>query len=384
MPTVNQRLYEEDISHQVDQQRYANYLVFLIIGLLNESDDRLFAQLFAALEDLPAESFTVRRLEGLLSGIRDLNAEVYQQAEEALSAELQKFVEYEADYLAQLFNAVVPAEILAQTPVAEVKSERAFAAVLALPFLGKILKGFTDDDGKYVPSVFEELEASRITRLRDAIRDGYVANQTVAEILQGLRGTKSAGYSDGVMDTDRRHAETVVRAAVGHAAAVTRNQFQEQNEPLIKALVWRSVLDNKTSEGCRLRDSKQYTADGKYRPIGHKIPWLAGPGALHWGCRAVSVPVLRAAADLDGIDVESLSPSTRASMDGQVPAEITYGDWLRRQSAKRQDDILGPTRGKLFREGGLDLDRFYNEKGKYLTLEELRQRDAEAFKRAGL
>ena len=46
--------------------------------------------------------------------------------------------------------------------------------------------------------------------------------------------------------------------------------------------------------------------------------------------------------------------------------------------------MLGPTRGKLFREGGLSMDKFYNDKGRYLDLDELRERDARAFEKAGI
>ncbi|WVM87989.1 hypothetical protein UMZ34_16725 [Halopseudomonas pachastrellae] len=63
---------------------------------------------------------------------------------------------------------------------------------------------------------------------------------------------------------------------------------------------------------------------------------------------------------------------------------MSYGDWLKTQSAERQDEVLGPTRGKLFREGGLTLDRFYNDRGLYLDLDQLRERDARAFEKAGI
>jgi hypothetical protein len=94
--------------------------------------------------------------------------------------------------------------------------------------------------------------------------------------------------------------------------------------------------------------------------------------------------VLKSWKELGGADIEDFSPSTRASMDGQIPAETTFGEWIEKQNAARQDEKLGPTRGKLLREGGLKFDRLYNEKGVFLTLAELKARDAEAFKRAGL
>jgi hypothetical protein len=46
--------------------------------------------------------------------------------------------------------------------------------------------------------------------------------------------------------------------------------------------------------------------------------------------------------------------------------------------------VLGQPRGRLYRECGLTLDRFYNDKGKALTLDELRQRSPDAFRAAGV
>jgi hypothetical protein len=97
----------------------------------------------------------------------------------------------------------------------------------------------------------------------------------------------------------------------------------------------------------------------------------------------VSVPVVKSWRDL-GIDLPDMTPTERASMDGTVPADLSYGEWLKRQSAARQDQVLGPTRGALLRRGGLSIEDFSNDKGVQFTLDELRARDAEAFKKAGL
>lgn len=125
---------------------------------------------------------------------------------------------------------------------------------------------------------------------------------------------------------------------------------------------------------CRIRDGKRYSAD-KHKPIGHKLSWMGGPGAAHWNCRSTAIMLLKGQDELFG---------TRASADGQVDANLSYGEWLRRQSAETQDEVLGPTRGRLLREGKLTMDAFYNDKGRYLTLDELRARNAAAFARAGL
>jgi hypothetical protein len=71
-------------------------------------------------------------------------------------------------------------------------------------------------------------------------------------------------------------------------------------------------------------------------------------------------------------------------MDGQVPAETTYEDWLRTKPAAFQDEILGSEKGRLFRAGGLKLDAFVDRKGREYSLDELRRREGMAFRKAGL
>ena len=81
--------------------------------------------------------------------------------------------------------------------------------------------------------------------------------------------------------------------------------------------------------------------------------------------------------------MEEAPAGTRASMDGQVPEAETYQTWLKKKSAAFQDDVLGPTRGKLFREG-LSLDRFVDQSGKEYTLKQLRSKDSTMFRKAGI
>jgi hypothetical protein len=231
--------------------------------------------------------------------------------------------------------------------------------------------------------VLADMEATRAKRIRETIANGYVSNETTDQIVRKLRGTRALRYEDGIFNRSRHEVEAVVKTALSHTAGFTRDRFYEANGNLVKAVQWLSTLDARTSPMCRIRDRLQYTRDD-HKPIGHTIPWGAGPGALHWACRSVSTPVVKSWKELTGVDMEEFSPTTRASMDGQVAADTTYAEWLKRQSAMRQDEILGPMRGKLLRAGGLDLEGFYNNRGMYLTLDELRGRDATAFTRAGL
>jgi hypothetical protein len=53
------------------------------------------------------------------------------------------------------------------------------------------------------------------------------------------------------------------------------------------------------------------------------------------------------------------------------PEPLTYGKWIKGQSAAVQDEVLGPGRGKLLRQGKYTVDQFIDNKGKQIPLEEL-------------
>lgn len=373
MPSVNEILRDDAVSRAVDLAHYSNGVVARIIATLNKADADIAQALMAALERLPASEFTVERLESLLYSVRALNATAYATVSRELTEELAQFVAAEAGHQYQLFTAAIPPQIQASVGIAQVAVEQVYAAAMSRPFQGRLMREWA-----------ASLEADKAARIRDAVRMGYIDQETTQQIVRRVIGTRAKGYSDGIIEIDRRHAEAVVRTAISHTAAFTRDRFFEANDDLIKSQTWTSTLDARTSDICRPRDGKQYEPVSPYKPIGHKFPWLGGPGRAHWNCRSAAVPVTKSWSELGGADLPEFAPSERASMDGAVPAEQTYAQWLKRQSASRQDEILGATRGALFRRGGLELDRFYNDKGRYLSLEELRQRSAAAFRKANL
>jgi hypothetical protein len=136
--------------------------------------------------------------------------------------------------------------------------------------------------------------------------------------------------------------------------------------------------------------------EGKELPPG--LPALVPPGARppgHFNCRSVMVALLNGVAlagtrpyvlDDDtarerqnrfrrearerGVPVSQVRQEWATANVGSVPAETTYDQWLRRQSAEFQDDVLGKARGDKFR-AGFTLDRFVDHTGRRITLDEL-------------
>lgn len=355
MATVNEELQRAAIDHSIDLIRYQNGVVRKIIALLNRTDKDLFEQLAAALQRLPAEAFTVERLDMMLQSVRTLNAKAYEQVRLGLEQDLRELVIYEAGYQQQLFANTVPVNL----QVASVNAGQVYSAALSRPFQGRLLSEW-----------MAGLEAGKAAKIRDALRIGYVEGQTIDEMTKRIRGTKARQYQDGIIEITRRDAETVVRTAISHTANHTRQKFYEQNDDLVKGIKWIATIDGRTSLVCISRDQVVYPVDSGPRPPAHP------------NCRSTTTPVLRSWKEL-GIPLDELPESTRASMGGQIPASMSYNEWLKGKPAAFQDDVLGPTKGKLFR-AGMPVDRFVNKAGDVLTLDELRKRDAEYFRKAGI
>ena len=360
--TVNQTLSDEAIAHAVSLQQYSDGVVRRIIAQLNRTDASLAQALADALDRLPADSFTVERLQLLLGQVGRINRDAYAAVSAALQVELEGLAKHEASYQASLFRATVPAPVLVRFPIVSVSAEQLYAAAMARPFQGRLLKDWATD-----------LDAGRMVQIRNAVRTGYLEGQSVSDIVKRVRGSRATKYADGFLQRPRQDLATIIRSAVSHTAAVARDAFVDANGDIIKAVRWLSTLDARTSAPCRIRDQLQYT--DQHKPIGHKVPWLQGPGKLHFNCRSTSAPVTKSWREL-GIPIDDLTPAQRASMDGQVPGGMTYGEWLKRQPPSRQVQVLGVERAAMMRDGAT-LDDFYSPSGKWLTLDELGVRNSE-------
>jgi len=69
---------------------------------------------------------------------------------------------------------------------------------------------------------------------------------------------------------------------------------------------------------------------------------------------------------------------------GRVPIATSYQQWLGRQNVGFQNEVLGPTRGVLFRKGEIDLPGFVDQSGSRWTLRELYDQDPARFQRSGI
>lgn len=203
--------------------------------------------------------------------------------------------------------------------------------------------------------------------IRTSLENGESIQRATTRIVGG---TIDGVAVPGVMKTARHRAEAIVRTAINEIVTQTRLGTLQEMDDVVKAVQQISTLDNRTSDICIAYSGKVWDAE-TLKPIGHELPWNGGP-PRHFNCRSSIVPVLKSFEEL-GIDATEVPLATRASMDGEVPGDITFDQWLRSKGKAFQDEILGPRRAELWRTGKITLTQLVDMRGNPLDLDQLEE-----------
>lgn len=205
-------------------------------------------------------------------------------------------------------------------------------------------------------------------RVMDEVRKSLEAGESTAEATTRIVGGKVGGVVvPGIMQTTRRQAETLVRTSIAEVVnAAALQSFQDMD--IVKQVQQISTLDSRTSDICIAYSGLVWDAN-TLEPVDHTLPFNGGP-PRHFNCRSRLVPVLMSFAEL-GIDATELPITTRASMDGQVPGDITFDKFLKGKSKTFQNELLGPGRARLWRSGKITLTQLVDFRGNPLTLDQL-------------
>lgn len=341
----------------------------------NEADK--FAKYLKDLEKgirvrLANEGMTIRnrsRLAALLVDVRKLENEAFDGWIEELSDNLDEIAITEAKLESGVLNKSLPA----------------FEAVL--PSESQILTAFRNNplsvrgksQGLTLKPFLQQYTSDQKALIEGVISQGFIEGTPSAQIAQNLRGTKALGFNDGQLAAVNRNTNIMVRTAVQNASSQARQSTWEANTDVITGVEWVSTLDSRTTSQCRSLDGQIFAIDDGPRP------------PLHYGCRSTTAPVV--SSDYDFLKASAKRPSRGEEKNGnidikQVNQSTSYYSWLKTQPAQFQDKVLGGTRGRLLRSGGLDADQFarlqLNSNFKPMTLQEMAKEAPEAFEQANL
>lgn len=351
MDPVNLKLVDAAIRHELLLRRFAAHEIEQVIGALNtETFPDLLARIQKRLErtasrgqdSLFAQS---RGADDLREAVAKTLDEAFSQASSLVAADMAGLAAHEADWIARAIDQAIP---------------RGISIDWKLP-APNVLKALIEDrpmQGQVLGEWFSGLAQSTASNIERQINIGIAQSESLDEIVRRVRGTKAANFEDGVLQTTRRNAAGIVRTAISHTSAQAREMSYEANSDIIDSVLWVSTLDGRTTLTCIALDGQTFKINEGPRP------------PAHWACRSSTAPVLKSWKEL-GFSFDELSDGTRASMNGEVPGAMTYGEWLARQPASFQDHVLGPARAKLFRSGSLTVKDFVDSKWEPLTLQQL-------------
>jgi len=331
IPGINDRLYNAIVRHQIYLERYK-------VGAFNDVKpvlDSAIRDMVRKIGNLPPGA-TRERYERVLAEIHRINMEASDKLATQLKSEMRTLAVQERNFTHTTIASAIPADIAIKVGLPAIDAVRRLVTVE--PFHGFVLEEWT-----------KKIGTNATIKARQQLYIGLAEGDSVPKLVKRM---------EFVGDQSRRELEMIVRTAVNHVTNQAKSSVYAANADVVKAVMWRSTLDGKTSDICRARDGEEYPVDD------HPVP------PAHPNCRSVIVPIVKSLREL-GLDMDDVAPGTRASMNGQVPATETYQTWLKKQDKEFITDVLGPTKAKMFMNDGLTLDKFVDSTGKTLTIKQL-------------
>ena len=201
------------------------------------------------------------------------------------------------------------------------------------------------------------LNIDQKARLEREIRLGVSLGET--NELLAARVARALGKS-------KRDAASIAVTAAGAIVSAVRQKFFEANADVIKAYKYQATLDTRTSALCRAYDGLMW--DTNYEPIGHSYPFRQPRINTHFNCRSTIIPVIKGADEL-----KNVPPATRSSMNGYVPQDINFNDWLKTQPKDVIEKTLGAGRAELFLQGKITMRDLITQQGRELNLTQLKK-----------
>jgi SPP1 gp7 family putative phage head morphogenesis protein len=336
-------LLDATVRHAVFVQRYAS-------GQAREIKEPLFVLRDNVVERLLSEpdNFDEVRMAQLMEAVGSYSDEFSEDFSKKMSVMIEDFSESETEFSYEMLAAVVIGAGFLMPDKGHIARTVARKEMSVLDGAGTIT-------AKDATTQFTKKKGREIIRtINDAILLGSTTKEAAANVSELISLRQAA------------QAESLTKTTANFISAAATDSVITANSALFAGYQWVSILDSRTTLICAGRDGNIY-------PVGK------GPlPPAHWGCRSRVLPLVKPEFEKDKAGAGSSRPSPK-----------DYGDWLKSQPASFQDEYFskfpdGAKKAKLFRAGGLPIERFRDELGAEYTLEQLRNLNPVAFQRAGV
>jgi len=395
------RLYK----NAIDLNRYSNSVARRVINSYNDIIIDAVDQL-RVIDDLAAP-VKAARLRSILAQLKQSLDGWAGDATEITATELQGIAQLQSEFVTEQLRKALPEGVLrsnintveispqfAQSVVTTdptqlnvvTLSDDLFAAAYGAPQTYSLTAAqgatITLPNGQVVSKAFRGIATSQAEQFSQVVRNGLLTGETTPSIAKRLIGSlqfgeeaKTVGQIAAAGGQLTQVADNqiiaLVRTSINQVANAASQQVYEGNQDITKKYRYIATLDTRTSAICRALDGREFDY---------------GKGPMppqHFNCRSTTVPVI----DYKALDIPPPPEGKRASMDGQVPGDTTYGEWLKKKMPgeteadviRRQQEALG-SKAPYFRRlankyGPTDaMAKLVRDDGSELTLAQLRSR----------
>jgi hypothetical protein len=337
-------LADKIISHQLYLSRFTAGEQKKILKLLLAMQTELKSKLSNGFTD-----YSKARMLKMLNECRMVINEYYKQMQAKIN-----------------YSAVAETELKA--------TQKVFAAIsveAAIP-TSTAMKALVSDvliEGSPAASWWAKQAADTAFRFAAQVRQGVAQNETVAQVVTRIVGSKKYG-TPGIMDISRRNAYALVHTSIQQISNDARMATFQENADILEGMEQVSTLDSHTTAVCMAYSGQQWNLDGN--PInGSELPYNGGC-PRHYNCRSVIVPLLIPLSKIAGVELPKKPEGTRASDLGQIKESTTFNAFLQRHSDEYVNEMLGKGRADMWREGKITLTDLVSGQGRELTLSELK------------
>lgn len=322
----NQQLYNKWIMQSLRLERFKNGAVKRLLPILAEIDGQVYGLFVDAYDG------TKKDLLRFEKAIKELKKGAYAKFEIELLKELDELTPMQVAWVEGLFASMLTSSIVNK-------------ATPPKPHL-------IETRGVRVPQMIKDLELSDIKAIVATAKTAALDGLTMKEAVERTK----------LLTVKRaRKMQAVIRTVVASVATQADEAVMKANTHLIKGMRLAVVFDNRTTPICI-----QHSEENKLYPVDdYPMP------PFHYNCRTRPVPIVKDFSDFGSTYKRRVPVGKRASMTGDTTQDKTYSQWLKNQPKEIQDDALGVTRAKQFRQGKYKITRFIDPTGKFYTVDEL-------------
>lgn len=399
------------VTRQIYLNRYSNNVSNRILAILNNAYLDAVQQLRAI--DLgesttSANSYHAQRLRAFMLQTRQTIATATAQAEGILIPALQGVTEAQAEFIQRqlalaIEGGVIDGRTIGKTLSADTIPSSVVVNTVEVP--PSFAKAIATRDPNDIPLILQRDKAQRLAQaVNDApvtvnlrtplgtelartmdntpivkrfraitegsadlfdrqVRIGLMQGETTDQIARRLVG--KVQYSEdrtflgkgAAIEAKNTQVRTLVRTSVQSVTNAANQAVYQANQHVTKGYRYLATLDSRTTAFCRANDRKVFNhGEGPVPPV-------------HFNCRSTTIPYI----NYKKLGIPAPPEGTRASVDGQVPADLDYEGWLKQQPPEVVQRILGKGKGKLFLDDKITLSDMVRADGTEMTLEELKR-----------